>query len=90
MFENSANMNTNTIIRVQLFEYSNNPNIRGNTDSNNKKIALKLSVATFPIFCYNVVFSFKYFYTKNAHFEHFFHQHFMKIKEMADYDFLIC
>ena len=27
-------MNTNTIIRAQLFEYSNNPNIRGNTASN--------------------------------------------------------
>ena len=25
-------MNTNTIIWAQLFEYSNNPNIRGNTD----------------------------------------------------------
>ena len=25
-------MNTNTIIRAQLFEYSNNTNIRGNTD----------------------------------------------------------
>ena len=31
-FENSAN--TNTIIRAQLFEYSNNPNIRGNTVPN--------------------------------------------------------
>ena len=30
-FENSANMNTNNIIRAQLFEYLNNPNIRGNT-----------------------------------------------------------
>ena len=29
-FENSANMNT--IIWAQLFEYSNNLNIRGNTD----------------------------------------------------------
>ena len=26
-------MNTNTIIQTQLFEYSNNPNIRGNTVS---------------------------------------------------------
>ena len=26
------NMNTNTITRAQLFEYSNNLNIRGNTD----------------------------------------------------------
>ena len=25
-------MNMNTIIRAQLFEYSNNPNIHGNTD----------------------------------------------------------
>ena len=31
--ENSANMNTNTIIQAQLFEYSNNLNIRGNTVS---------------------------------------------------------
>ena len=27
-------MNTNTIIPAQLFEYSNNPNIRGNTAIN--------------------------------------------------------
>ena len=33
MFENSANTNTNTIIRAQLFKYSNNTNIRGNTGS---------------------------------------------------------
>ena len=31
MFENSANTNTNTIIWAQLFKYSNNPNIHGNT-----------------------------------------------------------
>ena len=31
-FENSINTNMNTIIRAQLFEYSNNPSIRGNTE----------------------------------------------------------
>ena len=37
-------MNTNTIIRAQLFEYSNNPNIRGNTGMyDTYKVIYKLS-----------------------------------------------
>ena len=34
-------MNTNTIIRAQLFEYSNNTNIRGNTDVTFPKASAK-------------------------------------------------
>ena len=37
------NMNTNTIIRTQLFEYLNNPNICGNTvgDGGNCGVGLR-------------------------------------------------